>query len=230
MKKLVYSLCIATAMTLPLAPSFAADFDPPPPPTDGLRPASYDWSGMYAGAVLAAGCVYGTALESNGTTVTNYKIKGCGPNLGLLAGFNYQMENIVFGLEGGVDGMGEINADNSLRFSLDHMSTFRGRVGLAMDNTMFYGSAGVALASVGLQEHALVGTELKWSDVGSKWAKGWTVGAGIEHAVTDTLRVRAGYDYTHLLGAQGFATNCGCAASVDMKNIHQFKVGMSFAF
>jgi outer membrane immunogenic protein len=234
MKKFLFGLCVATAIGLPVS-AMAADLDAPPPPTDDLRPASYDWSGMYAGAAVAAGCVYGSATESDNSAatpvVTHYKIKGCGPNLGLFAGFNYQMDSLVFGLEAGIDGMGEIAEVDSLKFDIEHMSTLKGRFGYAMDNTMFYGSAGLALASAGIEESVFDATSKTFNWEGqSNWHKGWTVGAGVEHAFTDVVRMRAGYDYTRLMVNGDYTTNCGCDTDLDFRNIHQFKVGMSIAF
>ena len=64
MKKLLLALAFSTAALVPSATVRAADLDvPPPPPVEELRPATYDWTGIYVGAWVGATCVDGELTE-----------------------------------------------------------------------------------------------------------------------------------------------------------------------
>ena len=50
MKKHLIRLTVALGMLFPAVSAIAADLDTlPPPPVANLRPAHYDWTGVYAG-------------------------------------------------------------------------------------------------------------------------------------------------------------------------------------
>jgi outer membrane immunogenic protein len=67
----------------------------------------------------------------------------------------------------------------------------RGRIGYAFDHFLIYGAAGVAYAK---REFSVSALGTSFSD--KKTAVGWTVGGGVEAAVTDNVIVRVDYRYT----------------------------------
>jgi outer membrane immunogenic protein len=105
MKQFLLRLAVAASALVP-ASALAADIDVPPP-VDDLRPANYDWSGVYIGAFGAAYAVDGffngtcTAATPCATpTYTDPEHDGIGYGGGVLGGYNFQMDQIVFGIEG----------------------------------------------------------------------------------------------------------------------------------
>lgn len=97
---------------------------------------------------------------------------------GAFAGYNFQVSpNVVVGVEG------DITGTNRTTNSWD--SSIRGRLGYAYDRYLFYGTGGVAFG------------DIKNSGM-SKTKTGWTLGAGIEAALTSNLTGRLEYRHTDL--------------------------------
>ncbi len=97
---------------------------------------------------------------------------------GGLAGYNFQVSpNVVLGVEG------DITGTNRKSNSWD--SSLRGRVGYAYDRYLFYGTGGLAFGDI--------------KNGGASTTKtGWTLGAGIEAALTSNLTGRLEYRHTDL--------------------------------
>lgn len=97
---------------------------------------------------------------------------------GGFAGYNFQVSpNVVVGVEGDVTGTN--------RSTNDWDATVRGRLGYAYDRYLFYGTGGVAFGDI--------------KNAGaSKTKTGWTLGAGIEAALTSNLTGRLEYRHTDL--------------------------------
>jgi outer membrane immunogenic protein len=209
MKKFVFALTLVSALVQPFTTASAADFEPPPPPTDDLRPATYDWSGLYAGASLGAMCVEEEGAESLGC---NYDLIGFG-------GYNFQADKLVFGLEGELGFAGDHSATD---VSYDHgmNAGIRGRMGFAHDNTLFYGVAGYHMAKSNVGIYYSIPAPAYWS-YDEKTRYSWSVGAGIEHAITDVLRIRAEYVYSDLK-----ANTCGGCGLTSQS----VRIGMAYAF
>ena len=230
MKKHLFLLAFAAASLMPAATVLAADLDPPPPPVEQLRPASYDWTGMYVGAWVGVACIDGTLTDNSGPT--DYLNAGCGYKGGIGGGYNYQMNDIVFGVEGDWGRSGSIveNIDPTadFTFKLDNIATLRARVGLAFDDTLIFATAGGAWASGDLDG-------IIWATPDHIKANhfGWTVGGGMEHAVTDNLRVKFDYLATFMGDANYSDTaTCspGCDIDVHWGIEHEIRLGLNYAF
>ncbi len=130
-----------------------------------------DWTGLYvtghAGAMQGS---IGACCVSGGTA-------GGG------VGYNWQIERVVFGLEGDIDwfymaGVAQINRDASLR----------GRLGFTFDRVLLYASGGL---SEGYIRPVQTGPFPSFS-----WTTGWTVGGGAEYWATPELSVYSDYRFT----------------------------------
>ncbi len=237
MNKHLFLLAFAASALLPVATALAADLEPPPPPppVEELRPANYDWSGMYVGGWVGSACIDGNLHDNTqaavigGTLPFDFKNAGCGFKGGVVAGYNYQVEDIVFGIEGdwGKSNAIVTNEDAGARytFALDSIATIRGRVGFAMDDTLLFLTAGGAWARGDL--NSTVGGQ---PDHLQHDHYGWTVGGGMEHAVTDQLRIRVDYLYTKLADGN-YSSPCG-ACNVDIKwgDEHEARAALIWAF
>jgi outer membrane immunogenic protein len=229
MKKFVFALTLVSALVQPFVSASAADFEPPPP-TDDLRPATYDWSGMYVGASAGGTCFDGSAnLPASGTIPEiPAPMEDCGYKVSGHAGYNYQVDHMVFGLEGdlGYSKLDAYYANTQSYLGQDWSGGIKGRLGYAMDNTMIYGLAGYSLAR-GQYSEVLGGGGKSEQE---NWHHGWSVGMGVEHAITDVIRLRGEYAYTKFL-AEKYTSACGgCTAEGDFGNVHTFSLGVSYAF
>jgi outer membrane immunogenic protein len=235
MHKLLLRLALVSVAFIPAASALAADLEvaPPPPPVEDLRPATYDWSGAYAGLLIGASCIDGTLTENvagpPASTIV-WENSGCGWKGGALAGYNHQMDDIVLGFE--ADWMrSNYLAENrdigptsaaDFEFGFDHEITLRARAGLAMDDTLLFVTGGGAWARGAVHQ---VGGSTFGTVRGDQW--GWTIGAGVEHAVTDQFRLKLDYLYTNF--GKGDYTEACCDLDIDIDN-HEFRLGAIWAW
>ena len=233
MKKFLLLSSLALSAVIPGAAALAADMDlpPPPPPVEQLRPATYDWSGAYVGAWVGLACLDGRgSLVDNGPPATGpWSNGGCGFKGGGLAGYNFQMDDIVFGLEGDFGTTSDLVRNTTpgadFRFNMNYLATVRGRVGNAMDDTLLYLTAGGAYAQGELNGIvAATPSHLKADQFG------WTAGFGLEHALTDNFRIRMEYLYTQFPTTK--YTNCAATCNVDWNwgGEHEAKLAAIWAF
>jgi outer membrane immunogenic protein len=157
-----------------VSPAMSADIDPP---------AAFDWTGIYIGAYLGY-----TDFETEILGVDN---SFDGITGGGILGANYQINQIVLGLEGDV---GFTDADGSFAAPIAHSQdvdmtyAIRARLGYAIDNTLLFLQGGVAFAEF---DAASGGGSILNDTV-----TGWQIGAGVEHAFTDNITVRLDGLYT----------------------------------
>ncbi len=172
------------------SPAFAADAvieQPPEPVAETPVIAPFTWSGPYVGLQGGAGW-----LKADFDTIGFSDSQSFnGGILGGFVGYNYQMDNnIVLGVEGDLnynwnkeDLIGGVTAGTELSGSV------RGRIGYAMDNLLFYGTAGWTVAR-GYVDVPGVGKDKSTFD-------GYTVGAGVEYAFQNNVVGRAEYRFNN---------------------------------
>jgi outer membrane immunogenic protein len=137
---------------------------------------------------------------------------------GLFTGINFQNGMFVWGGEADISAMGigksqslivpfpstlpggplgpptlTFNANHS--FNVEWQATFRGRLGVAVNDWLFYGTGGLAVASI--NEAQNVGNLITGAST-SRFANndtrlGWVAGGGIEHAIASNWIVRLEY-------------------------------------
>lgn len=197
-------LFVASAALLAVTNSaMAADYDDPPP-------SAYDWSGPYIG--LQAGYAWGDLDVTTFADAGGGPVAGAGGSTdikgfigGAHAGWNFQIESIVLGLEADINGStvdGTFTFANGDDFTadIDVAGSFRGRLGFAFDRALIYGTGGLAIASVELGTLNF-GAGIREKD--TQTYVGYTVGGGIEYAFSDSLSGRIEYRYTDL-GTENF--------------------------
>ncbi len=162
----------------------------------------HDWSGFYAG--IFAG--YGIGQSSNdwstdGTVwIPDGDIAYQAPIGGALAGYQAHIDNFVLGGEADLS-LGRLVGDDAQfagrlnQIEIDGVGTVRARAGVAFDNLLVFGTAGMAAASFTKSDQ----------DGGSpatpQLALGWTAGGGIEFALGPQWAVRAEYQHIGLSSA-----------------------------
>ncbi len=191
--RLKTTMVLATiALALPLAamPAHAQDNASETAFPDSRIPESAPpvaiWSGPYAGTFVG----YNVSRFDN---LRGASISGDGVAGGAYAGFNLQDGSLVYGVEGDVGGAGfdatRRNALGNLDLSGESnvFGSLRGRVGVDVDPFLVYGTGGLAIAE----------TELSLGGVSDSEASvGYTIGAGVEAQVTDSIRTRLEYRYS----------------------------------
>jgi len=188
---------LASAM---LTPGFAADLSiapiykaPPLPLTS--------WTGTYVG--ISGGGAWGSAVVRNDFTGGDQtpRFDSNGGIVGATAGTNVQSGNLVLGVEGDISAASKKGSafefpptgafSNEVRERW--LSTFRGRVGYARDNWLFYVTGGGAAANV---ENSVTGPPGAMSE--THWHWGWTAGGGVEVKVTQDWSAKVEYLYVGL--------------------------------
>ena len=177
------------------SPAHAADMTVAPrPATSSYIPAQFFWTGFYIGAGI--GGSWGTA-----TVVDPFSGVSASPSLkGFLvsgvSGVNFQISSVVVGVEADFTdpfAKGSVldSSGNSLQTSVFWTSSVAGRLGMAFDRLLIYGKGGVAFD----YDRDTLTIPNGTTAIGSLYHVGWTVGGGVEYAVTDHWTGRLEYDY-----------------------------------
>ncbi|MBO0144652.1 porin family protein [Agrobacterium sp. Ap1] len=200
-------LAFAAVALSTAAPVMAADivYEQPSPPTEQQVSSAYDWSGFYLGAQ--------GGYNWNQATLFGSEVGLDSGSVGAHAGYNFQRGNFVFGIENDFNYNVEDNGDANVEWD----ASGRGRVGYALDRTLFFATAGVAAAGVkvdslgaGKEDDILIG---------------WTAGGGVEHALTDNILIRGEYRYTDF-GNKDFGSTIGEVGATQQKIL----IGASYKF
>jgi outer membrane immunogenic protein len=146
------------------------------------------WSGFYLGGTLG----YGSGRTSVDGDSGRFSHDQSGGMLGLLGGYNWRRQGIVFGLEGEakaarISGSATV-VGRDLEQSTRWMGTARGRAGVLLAPALLvYGLAGVSVADIKLKGGVLGGA--KTDDI----FLGLQVGGGAEVKLTEQWSLRAEY-------------------------------------
>jgi outer membrane immunogenic protein len=229
MRRFIATLVGATMLGAPIAS--AADMPVKAPASPVPTVAPYNWTGWYVGAHGGYGWGGGdtnigwsdpggvagiAAAVAAGVIPVTFSSNPKGALGGVQLGYNYQASpNWVIGAEtdfsvSGIKGLQTITTAvaaavpqvGSVSQSLEWFGTIRARLGFAVNNWLFYGTAGGAygqlkyrytlynIAAPPVPLVNIVGTDSK-----TQW--GWTAGGGVEYG-WDRWTIRAEYLYVDL--------------------------------
>jgi outer membrane immunogenic protein len=170
-------------------------------PAPYVTPYTYSWTGFYVGAHVGYAWTdadWQFALTPGISTGH----EGSGALAGGQIGYNIQMQQFVFGVEGDLSstwvdgGTACPNAAFDCSHSMNWLASLRGRAGIAVNGnrTLLYGTAGVAWADVDFAAKD-TGTGALFGTGQSDVHRGWVAGAGIEHMLSPNLTARIEYLY-----------------------------------
>lgn len=165
---------------------------PPPPPT-------FNWTGFYLGGNVGGGWATGTLSNnlSGATLDTDHSGFVGGGQLG----FNYQISNLVFGVEWDFDWTSIGDTSNRVIVPLigtlqassdtDWTTTLAARVGLTIERWLVY----VKLGGGWVHHNATI-TNLTTGALASRseTRAGWLVGTGFEYALSNNWTAKLEYD------------------------------------
>ena len=179
MRRGLFALLAVAGVTAGTGIASAADIQRPvyKAPPAGVMPVAYDWTGFYVGGHVG----YGWADKSwqDGFGLFGISQQANGFLGGGQAGFNYQVGQFVFGVEGDMSWSGMKGSTNTLASSfntdVDWTATLTGRLGMAFDRWLVYGKGGAAWARdrYTTNFYTFPGTEVTDTRLG------WTAGAGV---------------------------------------------------
>jgi outer membrane immunogenic protein len=245
MKKLAIAAVAGSALLTGIVTASAADMAYKAAPVP-MAPAPFSWTGFYVGAnvggawtgnnggsdfgplfppfiVLAPQAVIPTLIPGQLDV-----LGGGGRRSGVIGGgqigYNYQVNQFVFGVEADAVGsdlkgssasatrsfgppilLATVNQTVTLDTGrIDWMASFRGRAGFAVNQALFYVTGGAAVAEFGGSTTTVVngpgiaipaGTFVA-TNGGNHTRWGWTVGGGIEWAFSPNWSVAGEYRHT----------------------------------
>lgn len=219
-KVLMASVAVSTIASL----AFAADIAPrEAPPVTGFPTPIFAWAGLYfgvnAGGILIAGSGNNAALFVGGGTGPNGR-RGDrdGPSLGDTTkksnrpgfvgggqvGYNWQVSRFVLGLETDLQGLTRSNdifpgAFGDIGGRGGYLGTVRGRLGLAFDRLLIFGTGGLAYCNINTP-NTIIGLSERAGPInftnnlgGNRTHVGYSVGGGVEYAFTDNWSMKVEY-------------------------------------
>jgi len=170
-------------------PAFAAD-----PTVDvSMTAPGFDWTGYYAG--LQAGYGWGQS-DITGTDGGPFSVT---PHLeggfigGHVAGL-WQFNQAVLGGEAdlnysSIDGTAGAGPGSTFGTDIKWFGSVNAKAGFAMDRMLVYGIGGIAVAGIETSQASGAAFSSTRTNVG------WTIGAGVDYALTDKFIVGAQYRY-----------------------------------
>ncbi|MGJ4881305.1 MULTISPECIES: outer membrane protein [unclassified Bradyrhizobium] len=196
------------------------------------------WSGLYAG--IQGGGGWGTSKETflgrfnapGFLGTQNYNTNG--GFVGGVVGYNWQVDNVVFGLEGdyhwadinGRSAVVNAGVGDTFFTKLTSFGDIKGRLGYAAGPALFFVSGG---AAVGQLQHRYDGVPGNvFSQNTTRW--GYTVGAGAEYMFAPNWSAKLEYNYLDF----GKSTIQYSAAALNRSEwkdtVHTVKAGLSYHF
>lgn len=228
-------LVVCALATLLTSHARAADL----PGIPAMPPVPGSWTGFYLGSYVGAGLVdthwgpeAGTTALENAAAFTDTGAAS-GAIIGGQLGYNYQTGPYVFGVEGEL-GTGflfsqarcVLNAISICSTDTDLLATLTARLGYATGNVLVYGKAGAALAN---NSYTLSGAFLPGQFTGSQVMTGWTLGAGVEVALTPQVSAKLEYSYLDFADADAPLQNGFYSTSVPVSQSAQMvKLGLNW--
>lgn len=225
-------LLAACSLAASMVPSLAADFaDPPPAP---VASAAFVWQGPYVGATVGVALNNANISPKVGGEFLSYDPANYIPTYntpwanqetsfaaGFSAGYNWQFDSLVVGVEGDFNWRGaEKNGSDvtpgrvtpgsfiykDFSTSGDWFGTVRARLGFAADRLLVYGTGGFAFgdSSASVQYNT---TLYQFTGSESATRTGYAVGGGAEYAVAPNWTLKAEYLYVDLGTVDSAMTN-----------------------
>ncbi|MGQ4273296.1 outer membrane beta-barrel protein [Terrihabitans sp. B22-R8] len=162
-----------------------------------------NWTGFYAGAHLGYGFGDANSADTDGFLI------------GVQGGYNWQYNAFLVGLEADISYSGVGYNGLADEYEIDWLGTARGRIGYAFDRFVAYGTGGLAWANA--EYDSGVSTD-------SNTHIGWTLGAGVEAAVTQNISAKAEYLY------MDFGDESYSGAGTIESDLHTVRLGVNYRF
>jgi outer membrane immunogenic protein len=227
MKRLVLAGVGALALVTMAGAANAADLPrrhPAPVKAPAYYEPAYNWTGFYVG--INGGGGWGNSNWNDPYGSTDAKVSG--GLVGGTLGYNFQMGQAVFGLEGDIDWSdirGSTNtgicSGTSCETRNSWLATARGRIGYAFDRVMPFVTGGAAFGDIKATPAGLGTT--------TTTKTGWTVGGGAEFAIAGPWTAKVEYLYVDLGKGDCSANICGPGTDASFTT-NLVRAGINFRF
>jgi outer membrane immunogenic protein len=209
MQKTLFVLTLAAGLGMTHAASAADVYA-----SGGMKDVSFEapanWTGVYLGITGGIGFSAPKFSDSDEYICFDYQTcgdaQGVGGLFGGTLGYNWQMRNLVLGIEGDIswaslDAKSKTYIDCSgcqyyMQSKIDAIATARLRAGYTSGSNLFYVTGGAAFVSAkhnAIYDGYSCGSE--GSSCNDEWHTGFAVGAGYEAMITSNLSFKAEYLY-----------------------------------
>ena len=226
--KLRFLVLSAAYLFVSAAPGLAAD-----PVVD----SQYDWTGSFIGIQAGYGWGDSQVDEIDTATGTVNQTQDYDHDdfvAGFDAGYNFQSDSLVLGIVGDLE-FASISGDQDFDGSsdatnkdIDWLGSLRLRAGFAADSALFYVTGGLAAGHVDMEATEDNNTA---SISGDSVAFGYTIGAGVEYAFSDSMSGLVEYRYTDLENTDHSGNIYGGDFTYDHENaFHAVRVGLNYHF
>jgi len=201
-------------------------------------PASFNWTGSYVGAQVGFASGDSEAFVVDDTAWTT-DMSPDGFFGGAFAGYNHQLDSgFILGAEAdvnlasirfdgvwtGLDGLPIPDEVTSTR--VNWTAALRGRVAYTFDRVLLFIAGGVAFADVRIDDTAY-GDRRPSLD---KTLTGWTLGGGVDYAISDSLFGRVEYRYSDFgTEPNSHSYDDWLPYAVDFKT-HDVRLGIAYKF
>ena len=214
--------------------------------------AGYDWRGAYVGVHTGGALGLVDVEDPFGGSIFGDTVRTPGMLAGGQAGYNWQSGATVFGLEADaswadMDGTNTCFAfsgfyiSSNCRTHIDALGTVTGRLGWMLPadaRTLVYGKAGLAWQHYQVDATANGGFGLGQTAT-SGFKVGWTLGAGLERAISRSWSLRGEYDFLSFgdesfsapasqIQAGGAMTSLAGRGTDIAQDVHQIKLGVNY--
>jgi outer membrane immunogenic protein len=203
----------------------------------------WSWTGFYVGANVGGASARTRISNPSGGILlpnTSFNSNQSGVIGGLQAGYNWQFNSLVVGIEGDISAASlgrstsavplSFNPTDTFSGNMTALGTVRGRIGWAFDRLLIYGTGGVAFANL-RDQYLDTNFPAPGSTSATSSATGWTAGGGVEYALWGNWTARA--EYLHV----GFPTRNASGTIVATTYTFAFKdsvdigrVGINYKF
>jgi outer membrane immunogenic protein len=243
MRKVVFvALMVFFApLALSVGPANAADLDWRTDP--GMRDEPvvvprylFSWTGFYIGGNLGYGAGDSTTSPGSGAPFDlggdGFTVHPSGWLGGLQVGHNWQVENLVFGLEADLGVLGADDSQSSATAFVDAeyggYGTLTGRLGFVDDRWLFYMKGGLAFASIENRAGAIVAGAIDPTDltIQDETHTGWAIGGGAEFAFQQNWSMKIEYLYMDF--GEETSGNADGDTFRHENDIHTIKVGVNY--
>lgn len=155
-----------------------------------VEQSSYNWTGPYVGAFAG----YGWGKSNFSAPLSSGSFDLSGGTFGGTLGYNWQINQAVLGLEGDIGWSNIRGSGNCGTLSCSTrnswLGTVRGRAGVAVDRWMPYVTGGFAFGDIK--------TSVSGFGDSTSTKTGWTLGAGVEAAISGPWTAKVEYLYVDL--------------------------------
>jgi outer membrane immunogenic protein len=205
MQMKIRSILLASAAIAgtPIATANAADLPAAIPAKARMAVPSFGWTGFYVGANVGGVWTDSSMIETDPfqiLPIPSNSIHQSSLIGGVQAGYNWQISNIVLGLEADFDfasankqvSLGSLAGLNTHHSRLSTLATVRGRLGMAFDRLLAYATGGAAFARL---KNEVINTGFPFTASRGNSTTGWTIGGGLEYAISNHWTFKVEYLY-----------------------------------